>query len=113
MVDDVELVNAIRLVRAQQGKQTILTGGRVNGPGQDDLACEAVCATRAIIWSREGVFATRAHSSGRALIILIACEAVVATRAQTSWASIDNSKGTVFAKKAQSSQVSFDNNHNT
>ena len=59
MVDDVELVNAIRLVRAQQGKQTILTGGRVNGPGQDDLACEAVCATRAIIWSREGVFATR------------------------------------------------------
>ena len=66
-----------------------------------------------IIWSREGVFATRAHSSGRAFIILIACEVVVATRAQTSWASIDNSKGTVFAKKAQSSQVSFDNNHNT
>ena len=46
LVNDVELVNAIQLVRAQQGKRTILTGSCVNKPGQDDLARKAVCATR-------------------------------------------------------------------
>jgi len=37
--------------------------------------------------------ATRAQSSGQALIIIIAHEAVVATRAQTLRASVDDSKG--------------------
>jgi hypothetical protein len=47
LINDVECKNAIRLVRARQGKQTIYTGSHVNGPGQDDLARNAVFATRA------------------------------------------------------------------
>ncbi len=47
LIDDIERKNAVRLIRARQGKQTIFTGSCVNGPGQDDLAHKAVFATRA------------------------------------------------------------------
>jgi hypothetical protein len=47
LINDVERENAVWLVRARQGKQTIFTGSRVNGPGQDDLARKVVFATRA------------------------------------------------------------------
>jgi hypothetical protein len=47
LINDVERKNAVRLVRAWQGEQTIFTGSHVNGPGQDDLARKAVFATRA------------------------------------------------------------------
>ncbi len=46
-INDVEHENDFRLVRVQQGEQAIFTGSHVNGPGQDDLACKAVFATRA------------------------------------------------------------------
>jgi hypothetical protein len=47
LIDDVEYKNAVRLIRAQQGEQTISTDSCVNGQGQDDSALKAVFATRA------------------------------------------------------------------